>query len=134
MTTDAHSVQDSVIRDNLDRLNPIQHNRFWTPLRYAIEKGDLALVNLLLDLIIQYSAPKGDKDYDMSIPRVELDRDEFKAALKLGRVDMLAAMVEKVGAGIPLDRLVKSLEENAGERKQVCPFYLSTRSYPSRWK
>lgn len=113
-------MQDSVLRNKMTNLSALFYTMHWTPLRYAIEKGDLELVNLLLDLMTQYSTPKGDKEHDKWIPRVELNGDEFEAALKLGRVDILTALVEKAGAGIPLDRLVKGLEEDSGEGKKVC--------------
>jgi hypothetical protein len=73
---------------------------------YAIIKDDLSLLNLLIDLATGQSTRKeGDKEADRSF--FSFPSIDFNHAIGLGRTQHLSTILQKTGAGIPLDDLIK---------------------------
>ncbi|KAG4219975.1 hypothetical protein PC116_g31546 [Phytophthora cactorum] len=77
-----------------------------TPLAAAISYNDVKAFNYLLDLNIYFVSkePVGEGD---SSRFYKLPQDLFEQALGLGRTEMLATAIKRVGAGMPIDELVK---------------------------
>ncbi|KAK6958209.1 hypothetical protein Daesc_001004 [Daldinia eschscholtzii] len=77
-----------------------------TPLAAAISDNDIKAFNYLLDLNIYFASkePVGEGD---SSRFYKLPQDLFEQALGLGRTEMLATAIKRVGAGMPIDELVK---------------------------
>lgn len=94
--------------DSIDRIEHISvryagpHD--WSPLQFAIEKGDTQLASLILDLGDKYSAidPKADEDHKFAIKD-----EEYELALSHGRIDILTSIIVKTGYGLPLQKLRK---------------------------
>ncbi|KAI0111527.1 ankyrin [Daldinia grandis] len=89
-----------------------------TPLFAAIDQNDAKAFNFLIDLNI-YFASKEPADEDVSSRFYKFPQDLFENALRLGRTDMLANVIKRTGAGIPIDDLVNS----TGAELKVKPRY-----------
>ncbi|KAF3061193.1 hypothetical protein GL218_03903 [Daldinia childiae] len=89
-----------------------------TPLFTAIDQNDAKAFNFLLDLNIHFASkePVGE---DESSRFYKFPQDLFENALRLGRTDMLASVIKRTGAGIPIDDLVS----NTGAELKVKPRY-----------
>ncbi|KAJ9641384.1 hypothetical protein H2199_005354 [Coniosporium tulheliwenetii] len=74
-------------------------------LRYAINVDDIDLARYLLDLGVEFSTHYKDDNESSSIYSVSYS--DFTYAMELGRTQILADMIKRTGAGIPLDDLVK---------------------------
>ncbi|KAK5146469.1 hypothetical protein LTR04_001040 [Oleoguttula sp. CCFEE 6159] len=74
-------------------------------MQYAIAFDNIELLRLLLDLSIEYTARNASLD---NHPKVFsfLNRD-FDFAIRLGRTHMLAEIIKRTGAGVPLEDFVK---------------------------
>lgn len=92
------------------RLTPAQpdpeHITARNLLQYAIWADDLELLTFLLDLGAEYTAQQVEDD-PSSTRIFRTSEDDFQYAIKLGRTRMLAEMLKKTGAGVPLEDLVK---------------------------
>ncbi|KAI1660959.1 ankyrin [Daldinia decipiens] len=89
-----------------------------TPLFAAIEQNDAKAFNFLIDLNI-YFASKEPVGEDESSRFYKFPQDLFENALRLGRTDMLASVIKRTGAGIPIDDLVN----RTGAELKVKPRY-----------
>ncbi|KAI1467469.1 ankyrin [Daldinia caldariorum] len=88
------------------------------PLFTAVKDNDMKAFNFLLDLNIYFASrePVGE---DESSRFFTFPQNLFEYALGLGRTEMLATVVKRVGAGIPIDELVKT----TGEEPKAKPRY-----------
>ncbi|KAI2783473.1 ankyrin [Daldinia loculata] len=89
-----------------------------TPLFAAIDQNDAKAFNFLIDMHI-YFASKEPVGEDESSRFYKFPQDLFENALRLGRTDMLASVIKRTGAGIPIDDLVN----NTGAELKVKPRY-----------
>lgn len=78
-----------------------------SPLNFAIKKNDQKLVKFLLDLEVHYASLKFDKD-DEPTKFVPFPHQAFLYAIAQGRTEILAYIIKRTGAGLPLDELVKT--------------------------
>lgn len=75
-------------------------------LRFVVRGDDHAGLKALLDMGIHFASQKLDGDEEASGVSGILD-GEFIWVVQNGRTQMLAEIIRRVGAGIPLDHLVK---------------------------
>ncbi len=77
-----------------------------TPISLVIKKNDLKGLKFLLDIAEHFSAQKDDPEADgagfFSFPS-----NSFTTAVELGRTEILAEIIRRTGAGLPLEDLVK---------------------------
>ncbi|EON97988.1 putative ankyrin repeat protein [Phaeoacremonium minimum UCRPA7] len=78
-----------------------------SPLNFAIKNNDQRLVKFLLDLEVHYASLKFDKD-DEPTKFVPFPDQAFLYAIGQGRTEILAYIIKRTGAGIPLEELVKT--------------------------
>lgn len=83
-------------------------------LMYAINTDDANLAKYLLNLGVEFSThPKDDNEFS-SIYSVSYS--DFTYAMELGRIQILAEIIKRTGAGIPLDDLVKKSGVEVAEK------------------
>ncbi|KAK5014320.1 hypothetical protein LTR39_003212, partial [Cryomyces antarcticus] len=74
-------------------------------MQYAIAFDNIELLRLLLDLSIEYTARNASLD---NHPKVfSFLNQDFDFAIRLGRTHMLAEIIKRTGAGVPLKDFVK---------------------------
>lgn len=76
-------------------------------LQLAIYTDDANLLGFLLDAGEEYTIRRGSTDDEPASKFYAIKESDFHYAIKLGRVQLLKAIVTRTGAGIPLDTLVK---------------------------
>jgi hypothetical protein len=88
-------------------------------LRYAIERGDSDVALGLIELGLKYSTGRAiDND---SATKFAIKDDEFEAALRHGRIDVLSVMISQTGYSMPFRKLV----HGSGEMEQESKVLLS---------
>ncbi|KAI1107653.1 ankyrin [Jackrogersella minutella] len=91
-------------------------------LSYVMRENDMKGFNFLVDLNIRF-AHMGhlheDDDDNASGTFYTFPQSHFDEALRLGRTEMLAAVIKRLGAGIPIEDLVKK----SGAELKVKPRY-----------
>ncbi|KAI3331654.1 ankyrin repeat protein [Xylariaceae sp. AK1471] len=88
-------------------------------LAFTITENDSQRFNFLLDMHTLFASTKSDGDEDESAKFYTIPDIEFEHAIRMGRINMLAKMIQRVGAGIPLEDLVKK----SGTEMKVKPRY-----------
>ncbi|KAK2738639.1 hypothetical protein FQN57_006957 [Myotisia sp. PD_48] len=92
-------IQRTIVKNFISN-TPYELQNKWSPLQYAIEKGDTQLANYILSFVAKYP--------EMAFTHMDGERksfvkhNDFSRALKLGRIDILSSMVEKAAAGMSL--------------------------------
>jgi hypothetical protein len=89
----------------------------WTPLRYAIEKGDSDIALGLIELGHEYST--GRADDNGSATKFAIKDAEFEAALRHGRIDVLSVMISKTGFSLPFRKLAQSSGVKVEQQSKV---------------
>lgn len=82
-------------------------------LQYAVWADNPKLVNFLLDLGVEYSALNIEDDFPRAFT---INAADFDYAIRLGRTRLLAEFIKRIGAGIPLEDLVKKSGVEMQER------------------
>jgi hypothetical protein len=109
----------------LCRVVPQSNHQYWAAhsdvkinsfLKYAIYKNDLPLLDFLLETgnDLARSNPAGKFNFTIS-------DDEFQLAIGLGRIDCLAKLIQKTGAGLPLAKLSQDCGVEARKEPQYYP-------------
>lgn len=88
----------------------------WSPLQFAIEKGDTELASLLLELGLKYSATEPNADDG---DKFTIKYEEFELAMRRGRTDILTAIILKTGYGLPLQKLCKQVGTKINVQSEV---------------
>lgn len=76
-------------------------------LSHAIQENDLKRLRILLDLYEQYSTQKLDDDEEEVSGFFSFPIQEFHLAVEKGRIELLAEIIKRTGAGLPLEHLVQ---------------------------
>ncbi|KAI1456874.1 ankyrin [Annulohypoxylon moriforme] len=90
-----------------------------TLIQFAISENDIKAFEFLIDLHIHFTREEPIEDKDESRRFYTFPQCNFDHALKLGRTEMLAIVIRRVGAGIPIEDLVKK----SGTKPDVKPRY-----------
>ncbi|KAI1826431.1 ankyrin repeat protein [Xylaria intraflava] len=95
------------------------HNGRQSLFTHAIKQNDSQLFAFLLELATRFASnvpedARGEFDKFYTTPKAE-----FEDAIRMGRTNMLAEAIRRVGAGIPLEDLVKE----SGKEMKVKPRY-----------
>ncbi|KAI0144644.1 ankyrin repeat protein [Xylariaceae sp. FL1272] len=89
-------------------------------LTFAMEQNDTERFNFLLDMNTKFAGLKPDQDDDEDSTKIYRFPDiEYQHAIRLGRTQMLADVIRRSGAGIPLEDLVKK----SGTELKIKPRY-----------
>jgi hypothetical protein len=88
-------------------------------LTFATTQNDSQRFKFLLDLHTRFASTKPDDLEDESAKFYKFPDTEFEYAIRMGRINMLAEVIQRVGAGIPLEDLVKK----SGTEMKVKPRY-----------
>ncbi|KAF2192505.1 ankyrin repeat protein [Zopfia rhizophila CBS 207.26] len=75
-------------------------------LRWSITTNDMNLFNFCLDLESEWTTRMTNKE-DGCLATPSLSDEDFHSAIKYGRLEMLAKMIQHTGAGMKLESLVK---------------------------
>ena len=75
--------------------------------RFAIKNNDLKTLRFLLDRVDQFTSKEPEADDDMPDIYSFPDAD-FKYAIQQGHTELLAEIIRRTGAGLPLETLVKN--------------------------
>ena len=75
-------------------------------LQHAVINNDEQLLKFIVELGAEQQALLAEEEDDQK--SYTLSRDVFQKAIKLGRTEMLAYMIETTGVGIPLNELIKT--------------------------
>ncbi|KAI1375583.1 ankyrin [Hypoxylon crocopeplum] len=89
-----------------------------TLLSFTMKENDAKGFNFLVDLNVHF-AREQPVDEDESTRFYMLPQDLFDHAVRLGRTEMLAGVIKRTGAGIPIEHLVKK----SGTELRVKPRY-----------
>ncbi|ORY62245.1 uncharacterized protein BCR38DRAFT_235854 [Pseudomassariella vexata] len=75
---------------------------------FAMKTNDQARLKFLVDMDIYHTKKQPDPEDESESSRLyAFPEREFQDAIRLGRIDMLADVIKRTGAGIPLEQLVK---------------------------
>lgn len=86
----------------------------------ALTQNDSHRFNLLLDMHTRFASTKSDEEEEDGSAKFYTFPDfEFEQAIRRGRINMLTEVIQRVGAGIPLEDLVKK----SGTKLTVKPRY-----------
>jgi len=88
--------------------------------RQVISADDPAGLKALLDLGVLYASQRLEGDEEEATGFLTFPVDDFQWAVEQGKTQMLAEIIKRTGAGIPLDHLVK---KSGVELKQKPRFY-----------
>ncbi|TRX88447.1 hypothetical protein FHL15_010637 [Xylaria flabelliformis] len=88
-------------------------------LTFAMTQNDSRRFTFLLDMHTQFASNKPEDDEDESSKVYTFPEVEFEHAIRMGRTNMLAEVIRRTGAGIPLEDLVKK----SGTEMKVKPRY-----------
>ncbi|KAI1176036.1 ankyrin repeat protein [Nemania sp. FL0916] len=88
-------------------------------LSFATTQNDNERFNFLLDMHARFNSSKPEGDEQDSQGFQPLAENIFHDAINLGRTSMLAEMIKRTGAGIPVEELVKK----SGTEMKVKPRY-----------
>ncbi|VUC26031.1 unnamed protein product [Clonostachys rosea] len=78
--------------------------------RHCFERNDATGMSLLIDLARFWATQKfrdGDEQDDDKRPVFSFPRAEFEWAIANGRTELISLVIEKTGAGVPLESLVR---------------------------
>ncbi|TGJ87446.1 hypothetical protein E0Z10_g1316 [Xylaria hypoxylon] len=92
--------------------------RFQSLLEFAMAQNDSHRFTFLLDMYTRF-ASKSEEDEDGSSKFYTFSEFEFERAIRMGRTNMLAEVIQRTGAGIPLEELVRK----SGTEMKVKPRY-----------
>ncbi|GAW12320.1 hypothetical protein ANO14919_016850 [Xylariales sp. No.14919] len=87
-------------------------------LTFAMAQNDSHRFTFLLDMDTRFASKSGENE-DESSKSYTFPEDEFRDAIRMGRTNMLAEAIQRTGAGIPLEELVKK----SGTEMKVKPRY-----------
>ncbi|KAI0841040.1 ankyrin [Hypoxylon sp. FL0890] len=93
-------------------------NRFGSLFEFVIAENDMKGFEFLIDLNVRFANEKPVED-DETSRFYTFPQRYFEHALKLGRTEMLARAIRRIGAGIPIEDLVKK----SGAELKVKPRY-----------
>ncbi|KAF2964674.1 hypothetical protein GQX73_g8909 [Xylaria multiplex] len=85
---------------------------------FAMTQNDSRRFTFLLDMSTRF-ASKAEREDDESSKFYTFPQAEFEHAIQTGRTNMLAEVIQRAGAGIPLEELVKK----SGSEMKVKPRY-----------
>ena len=74
-------------------------------LEHAVESDNLGLLKFLVEVGTEQQKLLAEEDDDQRCFTIEAD--VFKSAIRLGRISMLAELIEASGVGIPLNEMIK---------------------------
>ncbi|KAI1126228.1 ankyrin repeat protein [Nemania abortiva] len=99
----------------------IKETRFGTQnlLTFAMSRNDSHRFTFLLDMHTRFASTKPEGDEDEPIGFYTFPQVEFEHAIRMGRTTMLAEVIRRTGAGIPVEELVKK----SGTEMKVKPRY-----------
>jgi ankyrin repeat protein len=81
-----------------------ESNRRESLLNFAMRTNDKERFKLLVDMDIHFTNQKPDSaDESESSRFYAFPEDQFRHAVRLGRIDLLADVIKRTGAGIPLE-------------------------------
>ena len=76
-------------------------------LRFATRNDDRALLTWLIDMGVHFASQKLEGDEEEATGFFTYPNDDFLWAVEHGKLPLLADIIKRTGAGIPLDHLVK---------------------------
>lgn len=98
----------------MEKGQPMYEKQFRSLFVHTFANNDTAGLKVLLDMAQHYSGQKfegedddDDEDEDGSSSRFTFPQADFKWAVDHGKTQMLALVIKRTGAGIPLEHLVK---------------------------
>ncbi|KAJ4196882.1 hypothetical protein NW755_001653 [Fusarium falciforme] len=100
----------------------------------VLERDDVAGLKALLDMAQHYAGEKfegGEGDEDDHVGSFTFPQFDFNYAVEHGKTQMLALIIKRTGAGIPLDHLVK---KSGVELKQKPRYYQGLTVYGKKRK
>ncbi|KAI0151968.1 ankyrin [Hypoxylon sp. NC0597] len=103
-----------VLRDG----SPKVTGRVEKPLDFVVAENDMKGFEFLIDLNVRFANGEPVED-DESSHFYTLPQSNFEQALRLGRTGMLASAIRRIGAGIPIEDLLKK----SGAELKVKPRY-----------
>ena len=100
---------------------PSNSTQIVTPISYCIALNDPKALEFILDTGIEFAARElhRNNESDDMAPRFTVSQNDYKYAISSGHTELLAALMRKAGAGMPLEKLVK----NSGVEMRTKPKY-----------
>jgi hypothetical protein len=107
--------------DNAGKLYDLDNTSNLNLFRFVIKNDDLPGLKTLLDFGIHFASQKFDgEDEEEATGYFNFPEDDFQWAVEHGKTRMLAEIIKRTGAGMPLDHLVK---KSGVEMKDKPRFY-----------
>jgi hypothetical protein len=92
----------------VDAAGNITDGKVWGLLRFVMAQDDQAGLKMLLDWGAHFASRKLEGDDEEEVTgRFSFPDDEFQWAVENGKTQMLAEIIKRTGAGMPLEHLVK---------------------------